>query len=126
MNIDARHFPQVTLEYNATLNLPMNEVLAQLSELIARDLPFAFIATGGLGEANADPEDHKKLSLWMKANKPQIVKTIKGHVQIVEDAAGQAAAREFVPTFIKFWGYPMLVAATAEEAQEKVGELLAA
>ena len=37
-----------------------------------------------------------------------------------------AAAREFAPTFIKFWGYPMLVAATAEEAQEKIGELLAA
>lgn len=124
MKIDANAFPIITMQYNTPEPLQIDLVLDQLSELIARDRPFVFVAQGGLGDSRFDANDHKKLTLWMKNNKAEIVKNIKAHVHVVTSDTEQKAANDFAPTFFKFWGYPMFTAGTTEEAHRMALELL--
>lgn len=124
MKIDTKEFPIVTMQYNTPEPLQIDKVLEQFSELIARDRPFVFVAQGGFGDSNSDVSDQKKLTLWMKKNKAEIVKNIKAHVHVVTSDIEQKAANDFAPTFFKFWGYPMFTAGSIEEARHMAHELL--
>jgi hypothetical protein len=125
MKIDSTAFPIVRMQYNTPEPLRMEDALAEMSGLIARGKPFVFLAEGGLGDAHSDVSDHKKLTLWMKANKALIAQNIRAHVHVVADATEMQAANDFAPAFLKFWGYPMLVADSIEKGLGKAHELLA-
>ncbi|WP_445143704.1 hypothetical protein [Dyella sp. Tek66A03] len=125
MNIDTAEFPIVWMVADPALNVPMEETIASFSELLSRNQPFVFVGEGEPGDGDTDNvEDRRKITLWMKANKNEIRRLVKGHVQIVTDTAKRAAMEAFSVVFGKFWGYPMHIVAGAEEAHTKAQSLL--
>ncbi|MEG0858496.1 MAG: hypothetical protein RSG92_04190 [Pseudomonas sp.] len=127
MYVDASNFPIVRMEMDPALSMPIEEVLACIGKLLAGDQPFVFVGEGFPDDDPRDSnsiEERRQVTLWMKANKAQIRKLIRAQVQIVPNVRHWAGAVSFSVIFEKFWGYPMLVVATAQEAQEKAQSLL--
>lgn len=125
MNIEAHEFPLVRLGYDAGEHIPTQEVLARYSALLKREKPFVFLSEGDMDNGNDDVAERKKVSLWMKANKSDIRRLVKGHVHVQPDTAKRFAAKAFAVISEKFWGYPMFIVANAEEARSKAAQLLA-
>lgn len=125
MHIDSSDFPIVRLNSDASSVAPIKEVLRQLSDILARNKVFLFMSEGPLDTSGDDIEDRKKMSLWMKANKNEIRRLVKGHIHVQPDTAQRTAAQAFATTSEKFWGYPMFIVPTTEEAQVKAKALLA-
>lgn len=127
MNVDAKDFPVVRLFQPQGDAMPMGEVLAVFSALLTRDEPFVFYSEGGFdGDGpNGDVADRRDMSLWVKANKAEIRRLIRAHVHLETEAAARVAAEAFAPNSQKFWGYPMLIAATADEARAMCDTMLA-
>lgn len=69
-------------------------------------------------------ERMKQTSLWMKKNKVEIRAFIKGMILIEPNAGKRIASKAFAIMFGKFWGYPLLVTASQEEALETAQRLL--
>lgn len=127
MNIDACDFPLVRMQNDPALAVPVDEVLAQNLELLQRGEPFVVIGEGLPNEGEREDEnvdDRRKVALFMKANKTEIRRLIKGHIQIVPEVEKRDGAESFSVMFEKFWGYPMFVVATEQEAQAKAKSLL--
>jgi len=75
----------------------MDETVTHFSRLLARDQSFVLIADGSPGQD--DPQDQAQArhqaALWMKANRQDLTRLVKGQVQIVvnaEQARTRAAA----------------------------------
>ncbi|WP_201268189.1 hypothetical protein [Pseudomonas aeruginosa] len=127
MNIDTTEYPIVRMENARSLARPIEEVLECISELLARGRPFVFVSQD-IPDGD-DAEEHidtrRKIALWMKANRTEIRRLIKGHLQIVSEPDQRDRMEAFSVVFAKFWGYPMFVVASAESAHAKAESLLA-
>lgn len=126
MYLDIRDFPVVRMGNDPADNVPIDTLLAQISDLLERDRPFVFISEmdSDNGQEKGNVDDRRKVALWMKANRTPIRQLIKGHIQVVTDAGQRAEFMAFAAGFEKFWGYPMFVVATVPEAQDKALSLL--
>lgn len=124
MRVDSSRFPLVWLDHDPITADSADKVLADMSELLAREQAFVYLASGGLDQAEPDIDERRKVAAWMKANKPAIVQLIKAHVHIADTDEALHKATEFSRFFENFWGYPMLVVATTAEAEAKAAELL--
>lgn len=124
MNIDSSTFPLVRFGYAPENPASTASVLADISELLAREQPFVFIGTGGFDQGEPDIEERRLVANWMKANKPAIVKFIRAHIHVTATDEERNQAEAFSQFFENFWGYPMLVVGNAEHAERKAGELL--
>ncbi|MCM2438527.1 hypothetical protein HGO34_02190 [Agrobacterium vitis] len=125
MNVDSSDFPFVRMNNDAPSVAPVEELLRQFSDLLARNEAFLFMSEGAFDTSGDNVEDRKKVSLWMKANKGEIRRLVKGHIHVQPDTVKRVAAKAFALISEKFWGYPMFIVATPEEAQEKAAALLA-
>lgn len=127
MNIDATEYPIVWMDYEPAQGVPVEEALASISTLLARNRPLVFLAQNEPSDTNRQEgaEERRAVALWMKANKREIRRLALGQVQIVPEAAKRVAMRAFSVVFAKFWGYPMFVVASVDEALTKARSLLA-
>lgn len=128
MNVDTSEFPVVLMGTDDAKSMTIDEVLALFSALLERSEPFLFMSEGDMGgEGNRDGDvaDRKKMSLWMKVNKAEIQRLIKGHIYVEPNAAKRLEAEAFVLKAEKFWGYPMFIVATTDKASVKAATLLA-
>ncbi|WP_236444259.1 hypothetical protein [Pseudomonas syringae] len=71
------------------------------------------------------PEEKKRTALWMKKNKVELRKRVLAMIMIEPNSAKRFGFKAFAVVFAKFWGYPLLLAATREQAMEMARELLA-
>jgi len=130
MRVDTTPYPLVRLHYSASGNGldDADAVLQVFEQLLARNQPFVFVSDGNPNDNTADEADRvayrRKLSLWVKANKDNIRRLIKGQVHIAADASEAGIMQDFAPTFLKFWGFPLSVAHTPAEAQQQAQTLL--
>ncbi|GAA5098683.1 hypothetical protein [Wohlfahrtiimonas larvae] len=124
MKVDAIEFPIVRVDYVKGPNENIEDTLSDLSDLLKRQQPFVFVGEGVPQEENKNLEERKKVALWMKANHEDVQKWIKGHVHVVKEADKFEMMQEFSIIFKKFWGYPMIVVRTSEEALSEAALLL--
>ncbi len=61
---------------------------------------------------------------WMKAHKNELKTFVKASILIEPNTVKRAAARPFAIIYEKFWGYPLLIAASKEEALATAKTLL--
>lgn len=61
----------------------------------------------------------------MKKHKTEIRSFVKGMIQIEPSVNKREAARAFATVYAKFWGYPLLMVASHEQALELADEMLA-
>lgn len=96
------------------------------SNLLAREQAFVILNDSGVDESEHEhtQEERKQTSLWMKQNKAALRQFVKAMVLIEKNHAKRIAAKAFSVMFGKFWGYPMLIVADTEQAQELAQKLL--
>ncbi|WP_241463977.1 hypothetical protein [Rhodoferax saidenbachensis] len=70
------------------------------------------------------PEDKKRTALWMKKNKVELRRLVLAMILVEPNSAKRLGFKAFAVIFAKFWGYPMLLAASRDQAIEMARELL--
>ncbi len=127
MYVDATAFPEVWMDFTHGTGQTIDEVLDVYTGLLARGAPFVFLGEGGDVEGDKDAHavaDRKKISLWMKRNKTPITALVRAMIYIEPNTSKRIAARAFALVYEKFWGYPMFVAASRDEASAIIRTVL--
>jgi hypothetical protein len=118
MQIDATQFPLVWMRLNAPGTDPEASPFAEFEALLASKKVFVLLNDEGLdkGDHEHSPEEMKQTSLWMKRHKSELRAFIKAGIYIEPNTAKRLATKAFALVYEKFWGYPMLMVATKDEA----------
>lgn len=129
MLIDATHFPIVWIKMMTSSPVVDATPLAEFEALLAQKKPFVLINDEGIDKEEREhshtKEEAKHITLWMKRNKADLKAYIKSGIYIEPSMAKRLAAKAFTLVFEKFWGYPMVIVATKEEALMLAQTLLA-
>jgi len=96
--------------------------------VLARNEPFVLISNEGLDKEQPEhsPEQLKQITLWMKRHKSELKRYVKASIHIESSLAKRLAGKAFALVYEKFWGYPMLIATTEDEALALARNLLQA
>ncbi|WP_460416038.1 hypothetical protein [Pseudomonas sp. microsymbiont 2] len=127
MLLDITHFPLVWMAIGNTAIDTHDEGFAAFEALLSRAQPFVLLDAERARQQEHEHthEEQKQLSLWMKRHKTALRTWVKGQVLIEPDTGRQQAARAFAPKFAAFWGYPLFVVPTREEAVQVAHRVLA-
>ncbi|WP_223441619.1 hypothetical protein [Pseudomonas sp. BF-R-19] len=125
MRIDATQFPFVWLQ-KTTLGDSQEKSLAKFEALIARNEPFVLLSNEGLDKEQPEhsPDEMKQMALWMKRHKSELKRYVKASIHIESSLTKRLAGKAFAVVYEKFWGYPMLMTATEDEALALAQKLL--
>jgi hypothetical protein len=106
---------------------PEASPFAEFEALLARKEPFVLLNDEGLdaGDHEHSPGEMKQASLWMKRNKSDLRAFVKASIHIEPRTTKRLASKAFAVVYEKFWGYPMLMTATKNEALVLAQKLLA-
>lgn len=118
MQIDARGFPLVRMNFART-GEAIDDMLAQFSRLLMLREDFVFLGEGGDFEDGSDDDiaGRKRAALWIKKNRSAVKRLVKALIYIEPNEEKRAAGNDFAGIFEKFWGYPMLMVSSDDEAQ---------
>ncbi|PMX27496.1 MULTISPECIES: hypothetical protein [unclassified Pseudomonas] len=127
MLIDATQFPLVWMQISTPSKNPEDSPFAEFEALLARKEVFVLLNDESLdsGEHEHSPEEMKQTSLWMKRHKSDLRAFVKASIHIEPNTAKRLASKAFAVMYEKFWGYPMLMTVTKEEALALAQKLLA-
>ena len=70
------------------------------------------------------PEEKKRTALWMKKHKVELRRLVLALILVESNPAKRLGFKAFAVVFSKFWGYPLLLAPSREQAIEMARELL--
>ncbi|MBP0945146.1 hypothetical protein V2K00_04130 [Pseudomonas alliivorans] len=117
MRIETNQFPLVWLQ-KATQGYSQEDSLAQFEALLARHQPFVLLSNEGLDKEQTEhsPDEMKQMALWMKRHKSELKQYVKASIHVESSLAKRLAGKAFSVVYEKFWGYPMLMTATEDEA----------
>ncbi|MDN7669591.1 hypothetical protein QZM08_25345 [Burkholderia vietnamiensis] len=126
MLIDGTQFPLVWMRLNAPGTDPEASPFAEFEALLARKEVFVLLNDEGLDKSEHEhsPEEMKQTSLWMKRHKSELRAFVKAGIYIEPSTAKRLATKAFTMVYEKFWGYPMLMVATKDEALALAQKLL--
>lgn len=126
MLIDTSQFPLVWIQLNAPGTNPETSPFADFEALLARKKVFVLLNEEGLdkGDHEHSREEKKQTSLWMKRHKSELRAFVKAAIYIEPNIARRLATRAFTLVYEKFWGYPMLMVATRDDALALAQQLL--
>ena len=71
------------------------------------------------------PEEKKRTALLMKKHKLELRKLVLAMILVEPSSAKRLGLKAFAVLFSKFWGYPLLLASSRDQAIEMARELLA-
>lgn len=125
MRIDATQFPFVWLQ-KTTLGDSQEKSLVEFEALLARNEPFVLLSNESLdqGQPEHSPDEMKQMALWMKRHKSELKRYVKASIHIESSLTKRLAGKAFAVVYEKFWGYPMLMTATEDEALALAQNLL--
>ena len=123
MIIDDSRFPIVLIDFQHSLEEVQNENhnhdnnMAMFTDLFEREKPFVMISTGETPKEKHkhSREETRKINAWRKINKEKL-KCLKATIQVEPSKVKLVAMTLFAPVYEKFWGNPLLLAQTQEEA----------
>ncbi|UWU94942.1 hypothetical protein [Bradyrhizobium sp. CB1015] len=127
MLLNAATFPIVRLTYDQGPSGTADEAFAAFEALLDRGTPFVIIGQGANAESpqhEHDADDRRRLALWSKKHKPRLREFVKALIYVEPSVAKRVGMKTFQMVSEKFWGYPMLVAASEAEALEMAQGLL--
>ncbi|MDR7052005.1 hypothetical protein J2X54_004507 [Duganella sp. 3397] len=126
MSINSSNFPLVWMNFTQEPGHDPQKDFDEFEANLQRGEPFVLLTdTVPAEDHEHSPEDNKRSALWMKKHKVQLRKLVLAAIMIEPNAAKRLGFKAFAVVFAKFWGYPLLLAATREQAMEMAGELLA-
>lgn len=102
-----------------------DEDFAALEANLKRGAPFVLLTDSAPTEGHEHSQEEKKrTSLWMKKHKVELRTLVLALIVIEPSATKRLAFKPFGIAFAKFWGYPMRLASSREEAIDIAGKLL--
>ncbi|MFT9450488.1 hypothetical protein [Gluconobacter japonicus] len=119
MKTDVSHFPFVWLWFNTSNPESVAFSFVEFEQLLARKKPFVLLNDEGFdidGSHEHSHEERKQTTLWMKRHKEALRTYVKGSIYIEPNAIKRLAAQPFATESVKFWGYPMHLVASEDEA----------
>jgi hypothetical protein len=125
--IDTTQFPLVWMQIAASSNKAGDSSFAEFEALLARKEVFVLLNEEDLveGEHEHWSEEMEQTSLWMKSHKDELRAFVKASIHIEASTAKRLPSKALAVAYEKFWGYPMLMTATKEEALTLARKLLA-
>jgi len=125
MPLDSTNFPLVWMSFEEGPGHDHDKDYEAFEANLKRGLPFVLLTNSAPAEDHEHTQEEKKrTSLWMKKHKAELRTLVLAMIVIEPSAAKRLAFKPFGVAFAKFWGYPMRLASSREEALEIAGKLL--
>ena len=125
MSINSSNFPLVWMNLTQEPEHDHQRDFDELEANLRRGEPFVLLTDTVPAEDHAhSPEEKKRTALWMKKHKVALRELVLAAILIEPNAAKRLGFKAFGVVFAKFWGYPLLLAASREQAIEMARELL--
>ena len=125
MPLDITNFPLVWMSYDEAPDHDHDEDFEALEASFKRGAPFVILTDNAPSEDHEHSQEEKKrTALWMKTHKAELRTLVLAMIVIEPSAAKRLAYKTFGVAFAKFWGFPIKIASSREEAIEIAGKLL--
>jgi len=126
MRIDATQFPFVWMQIVAPDKGSDTSPFIELETLLARQEVFVLLNDEGMAHSKQthSSEEMKQTTRWMKAHKSELRAFVKASICIEPNNVKRVAAKPFAIVYEKFWGYPLMMTASKEEALAVAKKLL--
>lgn len=126
MFIDSTQFPIVWMHNKGhAVEQTFEQITAVFEEVLMRDVPFVMIGIGtDRPPKSQDPAENKRVSLWIKKNKPRF-SLCRSMVLVEHRAVQRVAMGAILSVFAKFWGFSVTLVASEEAALRTAKALLA-
>lgn len=126
MSMNSTDFPLVWMTLIQEPDHDHEQDFAEFEANLQRGEPFVLLTDTVPAENHEHSQEEKKrTALWMKKHKVQLRQLVLAMIVIEPNSAKRLGFRAFAPVFAKFWGYPLLVSDSREEAMTTARELLA-
>ncbi|OFA03439.1 hypothetical protein [Duganella phyllosphaerae] len=126
MSINSSNFPLVWMNFTQEPGHDHQKDFDEFEANLQRGEPFVILTdTVPAEDHEHSPEEKKRSALWMKKHKVQLRKLVLATIMIEPNAAKRLGFKAFAVVFAKFWGYPLVLADSREQAMEMAGDLLA-
>lgn len=117
MSMNSSHFPLVWISLWQEPGQNSQKDFDEFEAILKRGEPFVLLSDSAPTEDHEHaPEEKKRTSLWMKKHKAELRKLVLAMVLVEPNFAKRLGFKAFAIMFAKFWGYPMLLASSREEA----------
>ena len=125
MSMNSSDFPLVWMNLTQEPGHDHEKDFAEFEANLQRGEPFVLLTdTAPAEDHEHSPEDKKRTALWMKQHKDALRKLVLAMILVEPSSAKRLGFKAFAVVFAKFWGYPLLLAASREEAIAMAKELL--
>jgi dihydroorotase-like cyclic amidohydrolase len=125
MPLDSTTFPLVWMNYDEDPDHDKDEDFEAFEATLERGVPFVLLTDSApTEEQEHSQEEKKRTALWMKKHKAELRTLVLAMIVIEPSAAKRLVFKPFSVAFAKFWGFPMRLASSREEATEIAGKLL--
>lgn len=125
MSINSSHFPLVWMNLTQEPGHDHQQDFEEFEANLRRGEPFVLLTdTAPAEDHEHSPEEKKRTALWMKKHKVELRTLVMAMILIEPNAAKRLGFKAFAVVFAKFWGYPLLLASSREQATEMARELL--
>ncbi|WP_369929858.1 hypothetical protein [Xanthomonas sp. NCPPB 2632] len=125
MSIDSSNFPLVWMKLTDEAGHDHEKDFTEFEANLQRGEPFVLLTDSTPAEDHEhSPEEKKRTALWMKKNKVELRRLVLAMILIEANPAKRLGFKAFSVVFAKFWGYPLLLAASHEQAMDMARELL--
>ncbi len=126
MSVNSSDFPFVWMKLTQEPGHDHQKDFAEFEANLQRGEPFVLLTDIAPAEDHEhSPEEKKRTALWMKKHKIELRKWVLARILVEPNSAKRLGFRAFAAVFAKFWGYPLLLAASRQQAMEMARELLA-
>lgn len=118
MRIDDARFPFVWMQMASPGKDPDASPFKAFEALLARKEAFVLLNDEGFahGKHEHSSDEMKQTTRWMKAHKNELRLFVKASIVIEPNNVKRAAAKPFAVVFEKFWGYPLILTSSKEDA----------
>lgn len=125
MSMNSSNFPFVWMNLAQEPGHDHQEEFAEFEAVLQRGKPFVLLTdTAPAEDHEHSPEEKKRTSLWMKKHKVELRRLVLAMILVESNAAKRLGFKAFAVVFAKFWGYPLLLASSREQALKMARELL--
>lgn len=126
MSMNSSQFPLVWMSRGQDPGQDSQKDFDEFEANLKRGEPFVLLSDTAPSEVHEHaPEEKRRTALWMKKHKAELRKLVLAMIMVEPNAAKRLSFKAFAILFTKFWGYPLLLAPTREEAMDIAKGLLA-
>lgn len=117
MSMNSSNFPFVWMSLSPEQGHDPENDFVEFEANLKRGEPFVLLSDSAPAEGREHtPEEKKRTSLWMKKHKGELRKLVLAMILVEPSPAKRLGFKAFAVVFAKFWGYPLILASSREEA----------